>query len=127
LRSAIDPVVRRFVKRLNLRLPTGRLVMSSCWVNVMGQHASHGFHLHPLSVISGTYYVKVPRGAPGFRIEDPRMAAFMASPLREAYVTLTPQEGDLLLFESWLKHEVPPNRDRSDRVSVSFNYDWVER
>jgi len=127
LREAINPVVASFVQRLGLRFPTGRLVMSSCWVNVMGQHASHAFHLHPLSVVSGTYYLKIPGGAPGFRIEDPRIAAFMASPAREAYVTLKPREGEVLLFESWLKHEVPPNRERADRVSVSFNYDWVER
>ena len=35
------------------------------------------------------------------------------------------EPGKLILFESWLRHEVAPNPTRGDRVSVSFNYDWV--
>jgi uncharacterized protein (TIGR02466 family) len=41
------------------------------------------------------------------------------------FFNLKPEAGKLLLFESWLRHEVPPNLDDEDRVSVSFNYDWV--
>ena len=49
--------------------------MTDCWVNIMGQGAAHSLHLHPLSSISGTYYVAVPRGAPGLKFEDPRTGA----------------------------------------------------
>ena len=38
------------------------------------------------------------------------------------FVYVAPKAGDLLLWESWLRHEVPPNRAASSRVSVSFNY-----
>jgi uncharacterized protein (TIGR02466 family) len=31
----------------------------------------------------------------------------------------------LNLFESWLRHEVPPNPAASERISISFNYAWV--
>jgi uncharacterized protein (TIGR02466 family) len=31
------------------------------------------------------------------------------------------------LWESWLRHEVPPNAADEDRVSVSFNYRWRAR
>ena len=34
----------------------------------------------------------------------------------------TPAEGTLLLWESWLRHEVPLNRAQGNRISVSFNY-----
>ena len=30
----------------------------------------------------------------------------------------------VLLFESWLRHEVPPNPVRAERVSISFNFNW---
>ena len=33
--------------------------------------------------------------------------------------------GKLILFESWLRHEVASNPTRGERVSISFNYDWV--
>jgi uncharacterized protein (TIGR02466 family) len=41
-----------------------------------------------------------------------------------AFVYPGPEEGDVLLWESWLRHEVPMNMDEDDRVSVSFNYRW---
>jgi uncharacterized protein (TIGR02466 family) len=83
-------------------------------------------------VISGTVYVATPPGASGLRLEDPRLAMQMAAPPRrkdapetqEAFVTLTPARGTLYLWESWLRHEVPPNRAKSRRISISFNYSW---
>jgi hypothetical protein len=40
--------------------------MTDCWVNIMPPSAAHSLHLHPLSFMSGTYYVATPRrAAPG--------------------------------------------------------------
>lgn len=133
LRARIDREVTRYAKRLEMDLQGGKLVMSTCWMNIMGRNSHHSFHLHPLSAISGTFYVRVPKGAGCFKIEDPRIAGFMGSPPRRRgarpenrrYLEIRPREGDVLLFESWLKHEVPANLSDEDRVSVSFNYDWV--
>jgi len=41
-------------------------------------------------------------------------------PLR-TYVSQQPSPGLLVLWESWLRHEVPLNRNQGERVSVSFN------
>ena len=56
--------------------------MTDCWVNIMGEGAAHGLHLHPLSTISGTYYVAAPPGCAGLKFEDPRLERFMAAPPR---------------------------------------------
>jgi uncharacterized protein (TIGR02466 family) len=132
LQESIDQHVRRFTSSLDFDLRGKRLEMTDCWANVMGHRVVHGLHLHPLSTISGTYYVKVPRGSVGLKFEDPRLERFMAAPPRrararatnQAWVTLPARAGHLVLFESWLRHEVPPNRSRGERVSVSFNYGW---
>jgi uncharacterized protein (TIGR02466 family) len=133
LEKAIDRHVSKFARKQNWDLGGGRLRMSTCWVNVMPLGAAHGLHLHPLSVVSGTFYVTTPRGSSPLKFEDPRMDKFMAQPPRKAqsklqpFTTITPREGDLVLFESWLRHEVPrmAKSVKQDRVSVSFNYDWV--
>jgi uncharacterized protein (TIGR02466 family) len=39
-------------------------------------------------------------------------------------VTLPARPGQLVLFESWLRHEVAANRSAAERVSISFNYSW---
>ena len=67
---------------------------------------------------------------PGLKLEDPRLDRYMAAPPRRAdageqpWVTVPVAAGTLLLFESWLRHEVPPNPVAAARVSVSFNYNW---
>jgi uncharacterized protein (TIGR02466 family) len=101
-------------------------------VNIMPQHVVHGLHLHPLSTISGTYYVQTPKGCSALKFEDPRLDRFMAAPPKRVDCTpehrpwyLVPAEaGKLVLFESWLRHEVAPNPVKTERVSISFNYNW---
>ena len=122
--------VRRFADALEFDLTGRQLAMTDCWINVMGHQTVHSLHLHPLSTISGTYYLQIPRGAPGIKFEDPRLDRFMAAPPRRAnavassWVTLAAQPGTVVLFESWLRHEVVPNPSEQERVSVSFNYSW---
>jgi uncharacterized protein (TIGR02466 family) len=96
----------------------------------MEKEAIHAPHIHPHSVISGTYYVAVPPGSGAIRFEDPRLALMMAAPARKLnasqqnrpFVDIQPKPGLLLLWESWLRHGVEANRARGRRVSISFNY-----
>jgi uncharacterized protein (TIGR02466 family) len=125
LRKALDREVRAYVRELGFQKPDFALEMTSLWVNLMPEGCYHAFHHHPLSVISGTFYVDVPPGSSPLRIEDPRAPLFMASPPRRTLEDLKPRAGDVILFESWLKHEVPPGRFKGTRISVSFNYESV--
>ena len=133
LEKKLDRHVAAFARKQNWDLGGGSLAMSSCWVNVMPKGAAHSMHLHPLSIVSGTFYVTVPRGSSPIKFEDPRLDRFMAQPPRtpqsklQPFVTIQPKEGEVILFESWLRHEVSRIDEsvKSERVSVSFNYDWV--
>jgi uncharacterized protein (TIGR02466 family) len=132
LRQHIDPHVARFARSLNWDLRGGRLLMTDCWVNMMPRGCAHSFHIHPQAVVSGTYYVRTPRGCSGLKFEDPRLSRLMAAPPRRtrgaeaqrAHVTYAARAGDVILFESWLRHEVPANPADEERVSISFNYHW---
>ncbi len=126
----LDRHVGAFARSLDFELAGRRLKLDSLWVNVMASGGVHGGHIHPHAAISGTYYVSVPRGASAIKFEDPRVPLMMAAPVRKAtakaanrtFVTIAPRVGTLLLWESWLRHEVPPNTARGQRISVSFNY-----
>ena len=132
LQGKLDRHVASFAKALHWDLAGRRLEMTDCWLNIMGEHTAHSLHLHPLASISGTYYVQVPKGSPGLKFEDPRLDKFMAAPprrrtagaLHQPWVTFPAAAGQVLLFESWLRHEVAPNPGRAERISVSFNYNW---
>lgn len=125
LRRALDRHVRAYAKALAFELEDRALEMTDCWVNIMPQWVTHSLHLHPLSTLSGTYYVKTPRGCAGLKFEDPRLDRYMAAPPRRAWVTVPAEAGNVVLFESWLRHEVPPNPSRGERISISFNYHWA--
>ena len=75
--------VRAFARALEFDLEGRELAMTDCWINIMPRLVVHSLHLHPLSTISGTYYVQTPRGAPGIKFEDPRLDRFMAAPPRK--------------------------------------------
>jgi uncharacterized protein (TIGR02466 family) len=132
LRRRLKRHVAAFAAAVEWDLGGRELDMTDCWVNIMPRHTVHGLHLHPHSTLSGTYYVQVPRGSPGIKFEDPRLDRFMAAPARKAaaaaelrpWVTFPAAPGRLVLFESWLRHEVVPNSVDAERISVSFNFNW---
>jgi uncharacterized protein (TIGR02466 family) len=127
LKKSLDREVKKFSQKLGMKFNTGSLELSAIWVNVMPKGCYHAFHAHPLSVISGTYYVSVDQESSPLRVEDPRASLFMACPPKKIQIDLQPKNGDVILFESWLKHEVPPHQSNEERISVSFNYDWIDR
>ena len=104
--------------------------LDSLWVNLLRSSGHHGGHIHPHCLISGTLYVEVPAGSGAIRFEDPRLPLMMAAPPRrkdaseelQPFVTIEPRPGLLLLWESWLRHEVLPGRGRGERLSISFNF-----
>ena len=104
--------------------------LDSLWVNLLKSGGQHSGHIHPHSILSGTLYVEVPPNAGAIRFEDPRLPLMMAAPPRRAdapealrpFVTVQPRVGQLLLWESYLRHEVLVGTAKTDRLSISFNF-----
>lgn len=133
LQKKIDKHVSAYMRALEMNISVKDLTMTTCWVNIMPPGVTHTMHIHPLSVISGTYYLQTPKNCSAIKFEDPRMVNFMASPPRKTnahrdnqrFVSMPAKEGHVVLFESWMRHEVPPNLSKEPRISISFNYDWI--
>jgi len=131
--KALDAHVAAFAEDLEFDLDGRALKLEDIWINILPEGGTHSSHLHPHSVISGTTYVAMPDGASALKLEDPRSARMMAAPARkkgarrelQTFTYETPAVGDVLLWESWLRHEVPMNMSEDDRISVSFNYAWA--
>jgi len=133
LRRLLDKHVARFADACAFDLAGRKLKLDSLWVNLLKPGGHHAAHLHPHSVVSGTVYVAIPPGAGGLKLEDPRLPMLMAAPPRRpdapagmrTFETVQPVPGTLLLWESWLRHEVIANAAKGadgERISVSFNY-----
>ncbi len=120
----------RFAESLHWDVAASDLRLDAIWVNILGEDGSHSGHIHPGSVISGTVYISMPEGSGDLRFEDPRLAMMMAAPaLKEdapddakRFIYVSPSAGDILMWESWLRHEVMPSRHDDARISISFNF-----
>ncbi|THH34497.1 hypothetical protein E4Z66_18895 [Aliishimia ponticola] len=131
--KVLDAHVAAFAKDLDWDLGDGKLELEDIWINILPEGGIHTSHIHPHSVISGTTYVAVPEGAGALKLEDPRSSRMMAAPPRrkdarrelQPFIYVQPAVGDVLLWESWLRHEVPMNMSEDERISISFNYKWV--
>ena len=132
LTTILNKHVEDFVIDLQYDMSGKKLSLDSLWINILPPGGVPTSHLHPNSVISGTTYVKVPKESGAIKFEDPRLAMMMAAPSRKegvrselkSFIYLEPKVGNLILWESWLRHEVPINLSDQERVSISFNYSW---
>lgn len=130
LKKQLDRHANAFARSLHYDLEGKKLVLDSLWINVLEPGGVHTGHIHPHSVLSGTYYVDTPVGSSALKLEDPRLALMMAAPPKQEdapeeeqqFVYLEPRAGDVLIWESFVRHEVPMNEAKRARVSVSFNY-----
>ncbi len=104
--------------------------LDSLWVNLLKTGGHHSAHIHPHSILSGTLYIETPPGSGAIRFEDPRLPMMMAAPQRRddapealrTFVTIDPAPGLLLIWESFVRHEVLPGSTKAERLSVSFNF-----
>ena len=130
--TSLDKHVKAFVQDLDFDLEDKKIKLDSLWINILPFGGVHTAHIHPHSVISGTTYVAMPAGTSAIKFEDPKLATMMAAPSRtkeareelRSFIYAEPNIGDVLLWESWLRHEVPMNMADEDRISISFNYSW---
>ncbi len=131
--KVLDKHVAEFSTALAFDLDDRAIELEDIWINILPEGGTHSGHIHPHSVISGTTYVAMPEGTSALKFEDPRLAMMMAAPPRikdapedlRPFIYAKPTVGDVLLWESWLRHEVPMNMAEEDRISVSFNYKWA--
>lgn len=132
LEKALDRHVAAFCAELGFDLGERKLKCNALWINILPEGGTHASHIHPHSVISGTTYLQMPEGTSALKLEDPRLPMMMMAPLvrKDApeplrrFVYVTPAVGEVLMWESWLRHEVPMNMAEDERISVSFNYGW---
>ncbi len=102
------------------------------WINkhIPGDWASS--HQHRNSVISGVYYLQIPKNSGGVVFEKPHgYTNNFHETLGFEYTektlyntdtfTLIPKEGEILLFPSHLLHSVQKNNTNTIRYSLAFN------
>lgn len=99
----------------------------------VGKDSSHDNHTHPDSILSGVFYLSCSENTSPIIFNDPRAyyKYINYKPIfgrNDGYYlypeyVVQPQPGMLLLFPSWLEHEVPKQTSDDDRITLVFNLD----
>ena len=100
----------------------------------VGSHNSA--HMHPGAEISGVFYISVPPESGRIVFRDPRPQSEMSQlSSKEGKIfkalaprfPLSPAPGDVLLFPSWLMHQVEPGYGQEGlRISMAFNINGLK-
>jgi uncharacterized protein (TIGR02466 family) len=139
--NLVDPnyvfALNTFVKELDAQIDYCRKTMGlpelefqNFWININGPGAYHTLHNHQDAMLSGVFYIDIPTENMGdlqfFRGDD---AQYYIPDNFDAYNTITstmatypPKDGMIVIFPSWVKHQVKSNQSDLQRIAVSFNY-----
>tara|TARA_B100000886_G_scaffold325078_1_gene270329 strand:- start:1216 stop:1845 length:630 start_codon:yes stop_codon:yes gene_type:complete len=116
------------VKNYGWKCVPEQIVVTEMWAIINKPNDFNVIHTHPNSYLSAAYYVKAPKKAGRFVIENPLSVARHSYPATERKTdfnikaaALDIKEGDLLLFPAYLPHKVNENKSDEDRIVISFN------
>jgi uncharacterized protein (TIGR02466 family) len=120
----VNDVCARYTGISDLRL-------GNFWININGHHDYNLAHDHQKSILSGVYYVSVPKQNMGDLIlERGDNAEFFLTgdinrefTMANASEAVKPaKESTFYLFPSWIKHRVERNESNEERISIAFNF-----
>ena len=104
------------------------LRITQSWLNVTEKGQFHHVHSHSNSVISGVYYIKTSESDKIEFARADRTGSYDIVVPDNSWNTWNSKtwwiptiQGSLILFNSTLKHQVPPVTTDTDRISLSFN------
>jgi uncharacterized protein (TIGR02466 family) len=100
------------------------LYIESNWVAKISNNGSMHVHTHPFSFLSGCYYFKTTGSEGNLVFENPNPVADWMDPYSDIWPNnyhVTPEEGLMVLFPSWLRHRVDINKTENDRWCLAFN------
>jgi len=129
LRDEVHAACVRVLAEMNLRDVAFHL---QSWINLHDRGGFNFLHVHEGSLLSGSFYLKVPSGSGKFVFRDPRPGVIHgrvkgAVPNGYGDIHLTPEDGLLVLFPCWMEHYVEPHDADEPRIAIAFNANEGER
>ena len=124
----ILPAIEQVITDMNWEKQKQSININNMWAIINTGGSTNLRHQHGNSTISGAYYVRAPNNSGDIVFYDPRPAPVYTYPkalnpnLLNAQVNgISPKEGALVLFPSYLDHSVNENLSNKERIVISFN------
>ena len=124
----ISPSIEKVITDMNWEKEKQSVKISNMWAIINTGGSTNSRHQHGNSTISGAYYVRAPSNCGDIVFYDPRPApvfyyptAISSNLLNAQINSITPKEGALILFPSYVDHSVNENLSSDERIVISFN------
>ena len=118
------------INEMGWKYDSNKVKMEAMWSIINKKGSFNIQHNHANAYLSSAYYVRYPEKSGSIKFFDPREQKNIRYPKIKNYTDIsaviteiTPKEGDLLIFPSYLYHSVGENLSKDDRIIVSFNID----
>lgn len=105
-----DNLKNHFEKTFN-KIGLKDVEICALWFQQYIKNNTHGWHVHGDN-FTGVYYVQFNNNLPKTEIIDP---------LTNNLIPLNVEEGDILIFPSFLIHRSPPIKTKDTKTIISFN------
>jgi uncharacterized protein (TIGR02466 family) len=132
LKNELIAICTKLATVQGVDLENNQLTVTDIWLNCMLRGGAHEPHVHAESHYSGTVYINNPVGVGKIKFHSPvrQYWEFCDPPKlksadgnREscAFVEFNPVPGRVVIWNSWLKHQVMEHNSDEPRLSISFN------
>lgn len=107
-------------------IPRNHVIVNNMWVNTFEKNHSMDQHNHPNTLFSGVYFVSIPNNSGVFAFDSPNSESMITPPIKTSneynmrQASYHMEEGELIIFNSYLKHRVLLHTIDEERVSISF-------
>ncbi len=132
--NMITPYIKKVILDMNWDIEKQETKISSMWAIINKGGAANARHHHGNSAISAAYYVRAPKNSGDIVFYDPRPAPIYYHPnsknvnsLNAMVNSVSPVEGALVLFPSYLDHSVNANLSDEERIVISFNINLINK
>ena len=101
----------------------GNMILTDLWLNVYESQNWQEKHIHSPGQWSGVYYVHFdPNEHKATNFYHPCETLLATAGITQNTLVPWVQEGDMIIFPSWLEHAAPMNRSSKMRSTISFNF-----
>ena len=125
LSESIDDCLKEYCQELDFQYTN---YDRKSWIlKIKNGHFAHA-HNHTPTDISGVYYYQTTGADGNFFFESPNSYFEMSKCFRDKYgqrFLQQPVVGKIILFPGWLRHGVFLNSSESERISISFNINFI--
>jgi hypothetical protein len=114
LTNDLSLIAKNYTKEHFNKEVSGKFYISELWGISTEPNGLATPHNHWPAVFTFVYYLSLPKNNPPLLFTDSGLEIY-------------PEEGELIFFPSWLKHEVPLNKTKDKRICMAGNIYYEEK